>query len=241
MPTRDFFSADSPHDQELQDLKPSKLHYVLFYKPYGVLSQFTGAAGQRTLGDFGPFPRDVYPVGRLDADSEGVLLLTNDNELKHRLLHPRYGHRRTYLVQVERRPSDEALSRIREGVIVEGRRTQPAEVELLRQEPALPPRSRPIRFRKSVPTSWLRITLTEGRNRQVRKMTASVGHPTLRIVRISIGPFSISGLGVGESRELAQGEMVRIARLLETSRRTSRFRKSAQTPPSSRTTPRANL
>jgi 23S rRNA pseudouridine2457 synthase len=203
-------------------LKPSRFHYILFYKPHGVLSQFTSAAGQKTLGEFGPFPQDVYPVGRLDADSEGLLLLTNDNELKHRLLDPRFGHARTYLVQVEREPSSESLAKLRNGVIIKGRRTRPAQVQILGSEPGLPPRSKPIRFRKTVPTSWLRITLTEGRNRQVRKMTASVGHPTLRLIRTAIGPFSVRGLRVGEFRELTQSEAARFVQPLRSSGRGSR-------------------
>jgi len=192
-------------------VKPFRFHYILFYKPYGVLSQFTGQAGQMTLGNFGPFPRNVYPLGRLDADSEGLLLLTNDDELKRRMLDPELGHSRTYLVQVEREPSPESLARLRDGVVIEGRRTRPAHVEVLSSEPHLPPRSKPIRFRKTVPTAWLQVTLTEGRNRQVRKMTASVGHPALRILRTAIGPFSLQGLRVGGSRELTPNEVSKTA------------------------------
>ena len=181
--------------------------YFLLYKPYGVLSQFTGGPGRRTLNDFGPFPADVYPVGRLDADSEGLLLLTNDGQTKHLLLEPRFAHRRTYLVQVEQIPSDEALQKLRSGVIIEGRRTKPAEVELLAEIPPVPPREVPIRFRKNVPTTWLQLTITEGRNRQVRKMTASVGHPTLRLIRTAIGPLTTSGLKPGGHRPLSANEV----------------------------------
>jgi 23S rRNA pseudouridine2457 synthase len=212
-------------------LKPFSFHYTLFYKPYGVLSQFTGQPGQKTLGHFGPFPRDVYPVGRLDADSEGLLLLTNDNELKRRMLDPRHGHPRTYLVQVEREPSLDSLARLREGIVVDGRRTRHAQVELLTREPDLPPRSKPIRFRKTVPTAWLRLTLTEGRNRQIRKMTASVGHPTLRIVRTTIGPFSIGGLQVGGFRELTRGEVAKLVQPLRNPGANRRPRRSPQTVP----------
>ena len=189
--------------------KPSsKKHtYFLFYKPYGVLCQFTGEPRRRTLKDFGPFLSDVYPVGRLDTDSEGLLLLTNDGRTKHLLLEPRYGHERTYLVQVERMPSEDALQRLRNGVRIEGRKTRQTNVELLSGDPAVPPRDVPVRFRKNVPTAWLQLTLTEGRNRQVRKMTAAIGHPTLRLIRISIGPLNLSGLKPGEHRLLFAQEI----------------------------------
>jgi 23S rRNA pseudouridine2457 synthase len=188
---------------------PAKPHrYLIFYKPYGVLSQFTDSAGRKTLSEFGPFPKDVYPVGRLDFDSEGLLLLTNDDDTKHRLLEPHYGHSRKYLVQVERIPTKETLERLKSGIVIEGKKTKQALVERLDQEPEVPPRETAIRFRKNVPTSWLEITLTEGRNRQVRKMTAAVGHPTLRLVRISQGPLSIAGLKPGEHRELAVKEVL---------------------------------
>ena len=181
---------------------PERFRYFLFNKPYGVLSQFTDAGGRKTLKKYGPFPGDVYAAGRLDADSEGLLLLTSDNALKRFLTEPRYGHPRTYLVQVERKPDDGALRRLREGVIVEGKKTRPAELRVLEHEPDLPSRAVPVRFRKSVPTAWLELTLREGRNRQIRKMTAAVGHPTLRLVRIRIGRLSLEGLGPGEWKEL---------------------------------------
>src|SRR5574337_238864 len=169
----------------MESLLPMKhqFRYILFYKPYGVVSQFTPEGAWKCLKDFGPFPPGVYSVGRLDADSEGLLLLTDDNETKHRLTDPAFGHPRTYLVQVEREPGEDALDQLRLGVGVGGARTRPAKVTLLREEPSLPPRSVPIRFRKNVPTSWLELTLTEGKNRQVRRMTAAVGHPALRLVR----------------------------------------------------------
>jgi 23S rRNA pseudouridine2457 synthase len=188
----------------------SELQYILFNKPYGVLSQFTPQAGRRTLSEFGPFPRDVYAAGRLDADSEGVLLLTNDNELTHRLTSPEFNHPRTYLVQIEHVPNEGALERMRRGLVIEGNKTKPAGVRRLTHEPSLPPRGVPIRFRKTVPTAWLEITLYEGRNRQVRKMTAAVGHPTLRIVRTKIGFLSLHGVEVGKSRRLTDGEKVRL-------------------------------
>src|SRR5262249_21197030 len=136
----------------------------------------------------------VYPVGRLDRDSEGLLLLTDDGGLAHRLTDPRYEHPRTYLVQVERVPSQDALESLRRGIVLRDGPTRPAEVVLLDEAPALPDRAVPIRFRKSVPTAWLRLVLREGRNRQVRRMTAAVGYPTLRLVRVGIGPIELSGL-----------------------------------------------
>ncbi len=187
--------------------RPRTLHTFLFNKPYGVLSQFTREAGHKGLGDFGPFPADVYAAGRLDADSEGLLLLTNDRELNHRLTDPSYGHPRTYLVQVERVPDDLALERLRHGVLVDGRKTRPADVRLLASEPDLFAREVPIRYRKSIPTAWIEMTLHEGRNRQVRKMTAAVGYPTLRLVRTRIGGLSVEGLLPGEWRELTPGEL----------------------------------
>jgi 23S rRNA pseudouridine2457 synthase len=187
--------------------------YLLFYKPYGVLTQFTDSGGRPTLKRFIPVP-DVYPVGRLDADSEGLLLLTDDGELAHRLIDPRYAHPRTYLAQVEHVPDATALERLRSGLKIQGRRTKPAEVELLSEPPAVPPRPVPIRFRKSVPTAWLKISLREGRNRQVRKMTAAAGHPTLRLVRIAIGPLRLEGLSPGEWREMKQDERKALSRIL---------------------------
>lgn len=182
---------------------------ILFYKPYGVLSQFTQEGGHRSLADFGPFPRDVYAAGRLDWDSEGLLILTNDNTLKHRLTDPKFQHVRTYLVQVERIPDGVALQKLRAGVVIEGRKTREADVKLLQGEPNLPLREVPIRFRKNVPTCWLEVTLTEGRNRQVRKMTAAVGHPTLRLVRIRSGEYDITGLRPGEFRMVTGGSIRR--------------------------------
>lgn len=186
----------------------AKTHtYIIFYKPYGVLSQFTQASGRKTLRDFGPFPNDVYPVGRLDADSEGLLLLTDDKDTKHYLLEPQFGHMRAYLVQVERIPTREALGRLKSGVVIEGKKTKEASVEMLEQQPDVPPREVPIRFRKNVATSWLEITLTEGRNRQVRRMTAAVGYPTLRLLRVSQGPLTLAGLKPGEHRRLTKTEV----------------------------------
>ncbi|HEX9614117.1 MAG TPA: pseudouridine synthase [Bacteroidota bacterium] len=179
---------------------------LAFYKPYGILSQFSHEDGKTSLADFGPFPKRIYPVGRLDADSEGLLLLTNDNHLKTRLTNPNYGHTKTYLVQVEHIPDESDLEKLRKGVLIKGTKTRPAVVRLLKEDPDLPPRSVPIRFRKTIPTAWIEITLTEGRNRQVRHMTAAVGHPTLRLVRIRIGNLGLDGLKPGQSRKLRQEE-----------------------------------
>ena len=159
--------------------------YLLFYKPYNVLSQFTDeGTGHQTLGAFIAVP-DVYAVGRLDRDSEGLLLLTDDGPMQHRLSHPKFAHAREYWVQVERVPDEDALDRLRRGVTIRGYRTRPAQVKAI-APPPLPPRNPPIRYRKQVPTAWLKMTLTEGKNRQVRRMTAAVGFPTLRLVRSAL-------------------------------------------------------
>ena len=187
--------------------------YLLFYKPYNVLSQFTDRSRQRTtLKDFIPVP-DVYPVGRLDRDSEGLLLLTDNGRVNHRLSDPKFGHPRTYWVQVERIPDQRALDKLSRGVMIQGYRTQPAQVSYLLAEPSLHPREPPIRFRKTVPTAWLEITLTEGRNRQVRRMTAAVGLPTLRLIRVAIAHLHLDGLAPGEWRELNSAERQRLKRL----------------------------
>ncbi len=180
---------------------------LLFYKPYGVISQFTPGTGahERTLKEYIQVP-GVYPVGRLDQDSEGLLLLTSDGWLQHRLSDPRFGHTRTYWVQVERIPSLETLHQLARGVDIQGMRTRPAKVQRLDNDTQLPPRHPPIRIRKSVPTAWIEMTLTEGRNRQVRRMTAAAGHPTLRLVRVAIGPLRIGDLQPGQWRELTGEE-----------------------------------
>jgi 23S rRNA pseudouridine2457 synthase len=184
--------------------------YILFNKPYGVLTQFSGDGP--TLRDYIPI-KDVYPVGRLDHDSEGLLLLTDDGALQHRLTTPKFAHPRTYWVQVEGEPDKVAMGHLAEGVIVQGIPTRPAKVKLLPQEPSLPPRNPPVRFRKTVPTAWIEITLTEGRNRQVRRMTAAVGHPTLRLVRIAMGELRLENLQPGEWRSLSQAEVVHLREL----------------------------
>lgn len=184
--------------------------YILFNKPFNVLTQFTdsepGENQRQTLKDYIPIP-SVYPVGRLDRDSEGLLLLTNDGPLQHRLSDPKFAHSRTYWVQVEGIPDANAIAQLRSGVTIQNYRTRPAKVEILLAEPPLPPRDPPIRFRQNIPTSWLAIALTEGRNRQVRRMTAAVGFPTLRLVRVAIAHLHLDSLAPGEWRELNPEEL----------------------------------
>ncbi|MDG2523855.1 pseudouridine synthase [Stenotrophomonas sp. HITSZ_GD] len=176
---------------------------VLFNKPYGVLTQFSdrGATGRRTLAAFG-LPPDIYPAGRLDMDSEGLLLLTDDGALAHRLTDPKHKETKTYWVQVEGAPTEDQLRALREGVLLNDGPTLPAGAALLDPAPSLWPRDPPVRFRKTVPDAWLAITLREGRNRQVRRMTAAVGLPTLRLVRARIGRWSLEGLAPGQWRTL---------------------------------------
>ncbi|MDE5093311.1 MAG: pseudouridine synthase [Trichodesmium sp. St11_bin5] len=184
--------------------------YILFNKPYNVLSQFTDNRNVKhrssTLKEYISVD-SVYPVGRLDQDSEGLLLLTNHGQLQYRLSDPKFAHPRTYWVQVERIPDTIALKQLQEGVMIKNYQTRPAKVKLLSNEPLLPSRHPPIRFRKTVPTAWLEITLTEGRNRQVRRMTAAVGFPTLRLVRIAIANLRFEGLKPGEWRDLNLSEI----------------------------------
>ncbi|WP_186755872.1 pseudouridine synthase [Echinicola salinicaeni] len=189
--------------------------YFVIYKPFGVLSQFSGE--QDTLKSVADFPKDVYPVGRLDKDSEGLLLITDDKALNHYLLNPQFGHKRCYLAQVEGVPGEDDIKLLEKGVDikVEGKvyHTKPAEAELKINAPELPERDPPIRYRKTVPDSWLALTLTEGKNRQVRKMTAAVGYPTLRLVRWSMENLNIQGFDVGEVREFEQTEIYRLLRV----------------------------
>ncbi len=177
------------------------MRILRFWKPYQVLTQFTDRQGRATLADYVDVP-GVYAAGRLDYDSEGLLLLTDTGLLNARLTDPATAHPRTYLVQVERIPDTAALGALRQGVQLNDGPTRPAQVELLPAPPDLPPRAVPVRFRKSVPDCWLRLTITEGRNRQVRRMTAAVGHPTLRLVRWAIGPVTLAGLAPGQWRDL---------------------------------------
>ena len=184
--------------------------YLLFNKPYNVLSQFSdrAATNRMLLKDYIPVP-NVYPVGRLDHDSEGLMLLTNDGPLQHRLSDPKFGHPRTYWVQVENSPTPEALSILRQGGLqIQDYQTRPTQIHILSPSPAIPPRIPPIRSRQSIPTAWVEITLTEGRNRQVRRMTAAVGLPTLRLIRVAIGSLKLNDLAPGQWRDLTSEELV---------------------------------
>jgi len=179
---------------------------LAFNKPYAVLSRFTtDGSANRTLAEFA-FPKNVYPIGRLDADSEGLLLLSDEAGLNQRLLHPHNAHEREYWVQVERIPVAESLRRLEQGAMIQGRKTMPCRAWLLEPQPEMAPRQPPVRFRKSVPTCWLGLELIEGKNRQVRRMTASIGHPTLRLIRARIGRFELGDLASGRWRELNDKE-----------------------------------
>ena len=185
--------------------------YYIIYKPFQVLSQFTSQEGKKTLKDFFPVPSDVYPVGRLDFDSEGLLILTNDTALNHRLLNPRFAHDREYWVQVEGIVSPAAIRQLESGVTINidgaGYRTSPCKAAIMEPAPLVPERVPPIRYRAQIPTSWIKMILREGKNRQVRKMTAQVGSPTLRLIRHRIKDLTVEGLGPGEMRSMDQQEI----------------------------------
>lgn len=181
------------------------MHIIRFWKPYGVLTKFTDAEGRPTLADYITLP-EVYAAGRLDLDSEGLLLLTDSGRLSTRLTDPSFEHPRTYWAQVEHVPDAAALRALADGVRVQDYVTRPAKVRLLESEPDLPERSVPIRERKHIPTAWIELTLTEGRNRQVRRMTAAVGYPTLRLVRWAVGDITLKGLQPGEWEALPEGD-----------------------------------
>ena len=184
---------------------------IAFNKPYGVLSQFTAdGSSNRSLIDFN-FPKNVYPIGRLDADSEGLLLLSDEPEWNAKLLEPRFAHEREYWAQVERIPAANSLEKLGRGVVIQGRKTLPCRAWLLDPQPTVPPRNPPIRFRKSVPDCWIGLELIEGKNRQVRRMTAAIGHPTLRLLRIRIGKFILGDLPSGEWRVLQPTERKLVA------------------------------
>ena len=175
---------------------------IAFHKPYGVVSQFTpDGSPNRTLAEFG-FPARVYPIGRLDADSEGLLLLSDEAELNQRLLHPARGHHRVYWAQVERIPTAEALAALERGLVIQGRKMLPCRAWRLDPQPDMPPRVPRIRFRKNVSDCWVALELVEGKNRQVRRMTAAIGHPTLRLVRVQIGRLVLGELAPGNWRIL---------------------------------------
>lgn len=172
---------------------------ILFNKPYGVLSQFTSEHGHPGLADFIDLP-GFYAAGRLDADSEGLLILTDDGRLQDQLAHPRFGKEKSYLVQVEGVPGADALEGLRQGVDLGDFVTRPAKVRMIAEPDGLWPRDPPVRFRKSIPTSWLELTITEGKNRQVRRMTAKVGLPTLRLIRWQMGSWTLAGIEPGTWR-----------------------------------------
>lgn len=191
------------------------LHYFLINKPYDYLSQFTKEeAHHQTLADLYDFPPDVYPVGRLDRDSEGLLLLTNDKQLHTRLLHPKWQHQRTYWVQVEGQPDAQALAQLEKGVHIRAKgqswTTLPAKVNLLEKAPAIPERQPPIRERKNIPTTWLALSLTEGKNRQVRRMCAAVGYPVLRLIRYQIEGVTLDYLAGQEVKACQKEEIYRL-------------------------------
>lgn len=173
---------------------------IVFNKPFDVLCQFSGGEGRQTLAEFIDVPR-VYPAGRLDRDSEGLLLLTDDGKLQARIADPQFKLPKTYFVQVEGTPTDEALTRLAKGVMLNDGPTRPAEVAR-QDDPGLWPRNPPIRVRKSIPDCWISLTIREGRNRQVRRMTAAIGHPTLRLVRIQIGEWALGDLAPGQWRDM---------------------------------------
>ena len=190
------------------DIRHSSFATMLlaFHKPFGVVSQFTpDGSKHRTLADFG-FPKDVYPIGRLDAESEGLLLLSDEPALNARLLLPSHAHQREYWVQVERVPSAEALRQLASGLVIGGRKTLPCRARMLDPQPEIPPRDPPIRFRKNVPDTWIALELVEGKNHQVRRMTAAVGHPTLRLLRVRIGRLELGALAAGKWMALGEAE-----------------------------------
>ncbi len=182
--------------------------YFIIYKPYLVLSQFSAVDQKKTLADFFDVPRDVYPVGRLDHDSEGLLLLTNDTSLNHRLLNPAFAHEREYWVQVDGAVTETAIAQLQKGVAIniDGKphQTKSCAVSLFTEDPNVPDRHPPIRFRKEIPAPWIKMVLTEGKNRQVRKMTAAAGFPTLRLIRYRIGDLLLGTMQPGDMLELSK-------------------------------------
>jgi len=206
------------------------MEIILFNKPYGVVSQFSPCGEHPTLAEFG-FPKGVYPAGRLDRDSEGLLILTDDGRLQNALTSPRVGHPRTYWAQIERVPAPTKLAKLASGVRLRDGRTRPCRARLLGREPDLPPRWPPIRARKTVPTAWLELVLIEGRNRQVRRMAALISHPVLRLLRVGIGDLTLKGLSPGQWRAASAPERARLIALLKRAALPLRERAAAQGPP----------
>jgi 23S rRNA pseudouridine2457 synthase len=190
------------------------LNYFIIYKPYLTLSQFSKEGDKQTLADFFDVPKDVYPVGRLDYDSEGLLILTNDKQLNHRLLNPEFEHEREYYVQVDGNITTDALNELSNGVLInvdgKSHQTKKCKARLFDVDPIIPVRNPPIRFRKEIPAPWISLTLTEGKNRQVRKMTAKVGFPTLRLIRYRIEAIKMDGLQPGEMQELSKKDIYKM-------------------------------
>lgn len=189
------------------------MRLLRFWKPYNVLTKFTDAEGRPTLADYIDVP-NVYAAGRLDMDSEGLLLLTDSGRISTRLTDPAFAHPRTYWAQVERIPDEAVLQTLRDGVKVQDYTTRPAQVRLI-DPPDIPERPVPVRYRANIPTAWIELTLTEGRNRQVRRMTAAVGHPTLRLLRWAVGEITLAGLQPGEWQELSDKETQSILKLVK--------------------------
>lgn len=181
--------------------------YIVFNKPYGVLSQFTPEDGARSLAEFN-LPKNVYAAGRLDKDSEGLLLLTDDGPLIEKLLNPKNEKPKTYWVLVEKVPNEEELKKMRQGLKIEDYTSKPCEVKILEPQPQLPPRDPPVRVRKTVKDVWLEVTIVEGKNRQIRKMTAAIGHPTLRLIRIKMLNLSLGDLELGQWKIITKSEII---------------------------------